>query len=51
MNLTDKALAYAMFAEQKAKEISASYRSWTSYLQTAARMYKYDYYDQLLIHA
>ncbi len=49
--MTDKALAYAMFAEQKAKEISASYRSWTSYLQTAARMYKYDYYDQLLIHA
>lgn len=49
--MTDKALAYAMFAEQKAQEISTSHRNWTSYLKTASRMYKYSYYDQLLIHA
>jgi len=51
MRLTDKALAYAMFAEKKAQEITASHRNWTSYLRTASRMYKYSYYDQLLIHA
>lgn len=49
--MTDKALAYAMFAEQKAQEISTSHQAWTSYLKTASRMYKYAYYDQLLIHA
>lgn len=49
--MTNKALAYAMFAEQKAQEISTSHRNWTSYLKTASRMYKYSYYDQLLIHA
>lgn len=49
--MTDKALAYAMYAEQKAREISTSHRNWTSYLKTASRMYKYSYYDQLLIHA
>lgn len=49
--MTDKALAYAMYAEQKAREISTSHWNWTSYLKTASRMYKYSFYDQLLIHA
>ena len=49
--MTDKALAYAMLAEDKAKEIATSQKAWTSYLSTVSRVYKYTYYDQLLIHA
>jgi len=49
--VTDKALAYALFAEQKAVEIASSPAKWAAFLHTASRMYKYDYFDQLLIHA
>ena len=49
--MTDKALVYAMFAEEKAKEISTSQKAWTSFLSTVSRVYKYNYFDQLLIHA
>ena len=49
--VTDKALAYAIFAEQKAVEIASSPAKWAAFLHTASRMYKYDYFDQLLIHA
>ncbi len=49
--MTDKALAYALLAEDKAKEIATSQKAWTSYLATASRVYKYTYHDQLLIHA
>lgn len=49
--MTDKVLAYALYADQKAKEIASSQRKWTDFLHTASRMYKYNYYDQLLIHA
>ena len=49
--MTDKALAYALLAEDKAKEIATSQKAWTSYLATASRVYKYTYHDQLLIRA
>lgn len=49
--MTDKALVYAMFAEEKAKEIATSQKAWTSFLSTVSRVYKYHYFDQLLIHA
>ena len=36
--MTDKALAYALLAEDKAKEIATSQKAWTSYLATASRV-------------
>ena len=38
-------------AEIHAREISRSPRDWTSYLDTAARLYRYDFADGMLIHA
>ena len=38
-------------AEIHAQEISRSPRDWTSYLDTAARLYRYDFADGMLIHA
>ena len=45
------ALAYAQMAEDTAKQITGSYQSWTAFLQTAARLYKYPYLEQLMIFA
>ena len=45
------ALAYAQMAEDTAKQITGSYQSWTAFLQTAARLYKYPYLEQLMIYA
>ena len=38
-------------ADIHAREISRSPRDWTGYLDTAARLYRYDFADSLLIHA
>ena len=38
-------------ADNHAREISQSPRDWTGYLDTAARLYRYDFADSLLIHA
>ena len=38
-------------AETHAQEISRSPRDWTSYLDTAAQLYRYDFSDSMLIHA
>ena len=38
-------------ADYHAQEISRSPRDWTGYLDTAARLYRYDFSDSLLIHA
>ncbi len=37
---------YAQMAEQAAKQITGSYQSWTSFLQTAGRLYKYPYLEE-----
>ena len=42
---------YAQMADQAAKQITGSYQSWISFLQTAGRMYKYPYNEQVMIHA
>ena len=49
--MTDKALAYAQMAEDTARQITGSYQDWTSFLRTAARLYKYPYHEQLMIYA
>lgn len=38
-------------AETHASEISRSVRAWTGYLDTAAKLYRYNFADTLLIHA
>ena len=38
-------------AESHATSISSSPRDWMNYLDTAARLYRYPFMDQLLIHA
>ena len=42
---------YSEFAERTARQITGSYRSWTAFLATAARLYKYPYDEQLMIYA
>ena len=42
---------YSEFAERTARQITGSYRSWTAFLATAARLYKYPYNEQLMIYA
>ena len=41
----------ATLAEKTAGEITKDKQSWMSYLTTAARLYKYPFKEQLLIHA
>ena len=45
------ARAYAQMAVDTAKQITCSYQSWTAFLTTAARLYKYPYLEQLMIFA
>ena len=45
------ARAYAQMAVDTAKQITGSYQSWTAFLTTAARLYKYPYLEQLMIFA
>lgn len=42
---------YSEFAERTARQITGSYRSWTAFLATAARLYKHPYNEQLMIYA
>ena len=42
---------YAQMADQTARQITGSYREWTAFLTTAARLYKYPYHEQLMIYA
>ena len=42
---------YHQLADHMATQITDSYQSWTDFLTTAARLYKYPYHDQLMIYA
>ena len=42
---------YAKMADETAAQITGSYREWTAFLTTAARLYKYPYHEQLMIYA
>ena len=42
---------YAQLAEQTAVQVTGSYQSWTAFLRTMARLYKYPYHEQLMIYA
>ena len=43
--------SYAELAEKTAKQLTDSTENWTSFLTTAARLYKYPYHEQLMIFA
>ena len=45
------AQVFAQMADQTARQITGSYREWTAFLTTAARLYKYPYHEQLMIYA
>ena len=49
--MSTKLQFYSAFAERTARQITGSYRSWTAFLATAARLYKYPYNEQLMIYA
>ena len=42
---------YHQLADRMATQITGSYQSWTDFLATAARLYKYPYHEQLMIYA
>ena len=42
---------YVELARQTAREISADGETWRSFLQTASTLYKYGFYDQMMIYA
>ena len=37
-------------AEETANQITGSHESWTDFLKTAGRLYKYPYHEQLMIY-
>ena len=49
--MADKYTTYANLAETAAKQLTGSMESWTAFLTTAARLYKYPYHEQLMIYA
>ena len=49
--MADKVLEYLQLSERATRQISGSYKEWTGFLTTAARLYKYPFCEQLLIYA
>ena len=49
--MANKMQFYAQMAEDAARQITGSQEQWTAFLQTAARLYKYPYHEQLMIFA
>ncbi len=43
-------MALVQMADHAATQITASHESWTDFLKTAARLYKYPYHEQLMIY-
>ena len=42
---------YRQMADTAERQLTSSYKSWTQFLRTAARLYKYPYNEQVMIHA
>lgn len=49
--MADKYYNVAVMAQSAAERITENAKAWTDYLETAARLYRYGFKDQLLIHA
>ena len=46
-----KAQMYAQMADSVASRLTASWQEWMLFLNTASRLYKYPFHDQLMIYA
>jgi len=51
MLLTNKLQMYADLADQQTRQVTQSMGDWTGFLNTAGRLYKYPFDEQLMIHA
>ena len=49
--MPSKYQAYRQMADTAERQLTSSYKSWTQFLRTAARLYKYPYNEQVMIHA
>ena len=49
--MPNKAQVYAQLADDTALKISGDYLDWAAFLNTASRLYKYPFHDQLMIYA
>ena len=49
--MPSKLQTYMQMADEAQRQITGSYRGWTGFLTTAARLYKYTYAEQIMIHA
>ena len=49
--MPSKTQFYAQLAAETARGLTDSLQTWTAFLETSARLYKYPYYEQLLIFA
>ena len=49
--MPSKFLEYRQMADTVERQLTSSYKSWTQFLHTAARLYKYPYNEQVMIHA
>ena len=38
---------YAQMADHTAKQVTGSFGEWTAFLETAGRLYKYPFHEQL----
>ena len=47
--MRDKLQLYTVIADYTASHLTDSWQQWTAFLATASRLYKYSYYDQLMI--
>ena len=46
-----KAQTFAQLATNTSGQLTSSFAEWTHFLETAARLYKYPYHEQVLIYA
>lgn len=49
--MPSKVQLYSQMADLTATQITGSFQTWTAFLTTAARLYKYPYHEQLMIFA
>ena len=48
--MTQKAAHYAAMAEKAIHEVIRNQETWTAFLTTAAKFYKYPFIEQVMIH-
>lgn len=49
--MNSKIQTFAQLATNTSGQLTGSYAEWTHFLETAARLYKYPYHEQILIYA